>query len=299
MTKTPNSSTSTTTLPRVFIGLPIWGHPYWSDVWFGKANSGASELEHYSKTFNTIEGNTTFYSLPSEETLQKWKRATPEDFKFTFKLHQTITHENGLRHCEQLIKEQLSLLSQLENKLGSILIQLPKQFAPEHLSLLETALSVLQDFTTAVEVRHPLFFAKGEQEKLFNQCLLKHQANRIIMDTRGLFTGPATDTITDEVRQKKPRVPVNVIATGQNPTVRFVGGNDEHVNNKCLSPWVKKCHQWRLAGLSPYLFFHRPDNKDAPWLAATFVELYNMHYPEYRLPSIKLPAIPQQSGLFV
>lgn len=120
----------------------------------------------------------------------------------------------------------------------------------------------------------------------------------MIMDTRALFTGPSDSALTAEVRTKKPKVPVNVVATGNAPVVRFVGNNHDNDNAACLAPWVSKCHQWRLEGRTPYIFFHRPDNKDAPWLAAQFIDLYNQRYPAHALPSFQPGQVPTQSDLF-
>lgn len=287
-------------LPQPHIGLPMWNHRDWHGQWFTTGPSAPSEISQYSSIFNTIVGNTTFYSLPSEDQIKKWRDSVPPNFKFTFKLHQDITHKSKLGENIGLLHQQMELVSHAGNQLGQILIQLPKAFSPDELPLLDTLLasSALQGYSCAVEVRHPLFFAKGEQEIALNQCLLSHQANRIIMDTRALFSGPANDAVTIDVRQKKPRVPVNVIATGNNPTLRFVGNNDHDINVKCLAPWYAKCHQWRNEGKTPYLFFHMPDNKDAPWLAQFFVNTYNQRYASSPIAHLPIPARQTQNGLF-
>ena len=70
------------------------------------------------------------------------------------------------------------------------------------------------------------------------------------MDTRALFTGSLNAggtnrrAMLEEVREKKPRVPVNVIATGHTPIVRFVGNDVDDDNQRCLLPWVKKVKIW-------------------------------------------------------
>ncbi len=80
------------------------------------------------------------------------------------------------------------------------------------------------------------------------------------MDTRALFTGSLDAggnnrrAMLEEVREKKPRVPVNVIATGHTPIVRFVGNDVDDDNHRCLLPWVKKVKIWQREGKDVYFF---------------------------------------------
>ncbi len=286
-------------LPPVYLGLPMWQHPWWPANWFQRSEARHQQLRFYSRHLNSVEGNTTFYSLPHEDAVHRWNDATDDTFSFTFKFNQLISHEKKLIHCEQDAAQQLHLLSPLKQKLGVVMLQLPASFGPAELPLLADFLRALPRTTQyAVEVRHPAFFAKGDAERALNHLLIQQHVNRVIMDTRALFSGPATSDIVADVRQKKPRVPVNVIATGAAPVVRFVGNDNEQDNARCLTPWVSKIHQWRTEGRTPYLFIHRPDNKDAPWLAQQFVNLYNQRHPAHALADIVIHHAPDQNTLF-
>ncbi|RDV25233.1 DUF72 domain-containing protein [Alteromonas aestuariivivens] len=299
MTNPSKSVPSESELPPVYIGLPLWQHPHWPTHWFGQNTARQNGLAFYARQMNSVEGNTTFYSLPDTQTLLRWKEQTPEEFRFTFKFHQHISHKLNLVNTQELVSKQLELLSLLGPRLGLVMLQLPASFGPQRLDVLGRFLAALPTTVDyGVEVRHPAFFAKGDEERSLNQLLLEHGINRVIMDTRALFTGPSDSELTTEVRGKKPRVPVNVIATAKAPVARFVGGNNAEVNLKCLQPWVSKCHQWRLQGLSPYLFFHRPDNRDSPWLAQQFISSYNLKHPGSPLPEIIFPPSALQEKLF-
>lgn len=298
MPKTTFAATDLPVTAPLHLGLPVWQDSSWASHWFGEPAARQQTLQYYARYFNSVEGNTTFYALPSQSTLNKWQAAVPAEFRFTFKLHQDITH-NGILGANQVrLEEQLNLMRQLNNQLGLLLIQMPAHFGPAGLAQLDALLAHLADeFPVAVEVRHPEFFTKGEAEVALNRLLMRYGANRIIMDTRALFAGPAQNAMVAEARIKKPRVPVNVIATAQSPVVRFVGGDDHHINQQMLIPWVHKCQQWRQEGKSPFLFLHRPDNKDAPWLAQQFVELHNQCYPKTPLTG-PMSATGQQEDLF-
>ena len=302
MTNMHNSAISRGNL---YIGLPMWQHSHWPSSWFANYPKSDNGLSLYAKECNTVEGNTTFYSLPNEDAVARWCESVPEGFRFTFKFHQNITHLHQLQYCDEEVAQQLTLLRPLKEKLGVMMLQLPASFGPEKLSVLDTFLAALpQEINVAVEVRHLAFFAKGDEEKALNQLLIRHGANRIIMDTRALFTGSleAGGTVRramlEEVRQKKPRVPVNVIATGNTPIVRFVGNDVDEDNRRCLLPWVKKVCQWQEEGKDVYFFCHRPDNKDAPWLAQQLIDIYNDYSSHYKLNNLALRYQPAQTALF-
>jgi len=47
--------------------------------------------KYYSK-FSCVEVQQTFYNVPKDKTLLKWRDETPDDFEFTVKAFQLITH---------------------------------------------------------------------------------------------------------------------------------------------------------------------------------------------------------------
>lgn len=300
MTKNDFAGQLNNSLPSVYIGVPQWQHQRWPADWFNDTGARKNMLGHYARQLNSVEGNTTFYSLPSEETVQRWIELTPPEFRFNFKVHQTVTHSGALDPFHPDIEKQLTLLAPLKQKLGMLMLQFPASIGPQSLTAIDEMLGQFPgDLSLGVEVRHPTFFQKGDAEQQFNRLLIEKRVNRVIMDTRGLFANPPLDELTAEVQRKKPKLPVNVIATGMQPVVRFVGGTDDDANTRCLQPWIGKCHQWRQEGRTPYMFFHRPENGDAPWLAAEFIDVYNTRYPEHALPALTFPPpTAEQTRLF-
>lgn len=51
--------------------------------------------ERYFKKFKTVEVQQTFYDPPQIKTLENWRKSAPEDFEFTIKAWQIITHESS------------------------------------------------------------------------------------------------------------------------------------------------------------------------------------------------------------
>ncbi len=56
-----------------------------------------SSLKAYSEHFNFVEVNYTFYKYPSCRMVERWRQNTPENFTFTMRCHQDLTHRVGLK----------------------------------------------------------------------------------------------------------------------------------------------------------------------------------------------------------
>ncbi len=248
--------------------MAMWSEKNWDNQLFQTARAPQEYLYHYSRVFNTVEGNTTFYALPKPEIVTRWYQDTPDDFLFTLKLPQEISHKLSLRFCETQLSQFFKLMAPLQNKLGLVKLQLPAQFGPDNFHTLEQFLRNLpQGYQYGVEVRHLSFFNKGEMEKRFNGLLMTLGINRIIMDSRPVFAAPADNPAIIHAQQQKPKVPVHAIATSDFPTVRFIGDIALERNSAHFLPWVKKINSWVNEGKQPYLFIHTADNIYAPKLA--------------------------------
>jgi uncharacterized protein YecE (DUF72 family) len=110
-------------LGEVLIGTGGWA--YFRGPW--RAN-----LEAYSRAFNCVEVNSTFYSIPDMGLVRSWKKRTPEGFHFSVRCHRDLTHRHELRPidgsfdtyyrmmdiCEALDAEILHLLTPAQQELN-------------------------------------------------------------------------------------------------------------------------------------------------------------------------------------
>ena len=262
-----------------YIGLTQWQHSAWTHA-FLRTPQNNHPLSHYAQHFSSVEGNTTFYGLPKEDSVMQWNELTDDEFRFCFKFPQSITHQQQLTDCSKDTQNFFDRLLPLKEKIGLLCIQLPASFSANELDALAHYLDSLpKEFSYAVEVRHTDFFAKGSEERELNQLLHQHQVNRISFDTRALFAHPAQDSVSLNAKQHKPRLPVHAITTGDKPMVRFITPMDWQWGIDYLLPWVAKTCQWLEQGYSPYFFFHTPDNADAPLLANYFANLIEEKAP--------------------
>jgi len=147
-------------LNELLIGTSGWSYNEWEGVFY--PNSSANKLSFYSKVYNTAEVDSSFYAYPSKGLVLGWAKYTPENFVFSLKLPQLLTHEKKLdlgKGVEADLVRFLSLLKPLmtTGKLGPILIQLPPSYAfQSDFEKLKGFLSKApEDVRFAVEFRHP------------------------------------------------------------------------------------------------------------------------------------------------
>ena len=137
------------------VGCPIWSFKGWVGNFYPKGTKSADYLREYAKRVTNIEGNTTFYAVPSKQTLEKWVADTPETFRFCPKIPKAISHEGKLADYIDRAHGFVDVMRQLGTRLGPMFLQLPPRFSPRLLADLQAFLSALAaDVRLAVEVRH-------------------------------------------------------------------------------------------------------------------------------------------------
>lgn len=107
---------------NVYIGTSGWSVAH---AVAPASRPGLSGLERYAEYFNAVEVNSTFYRLPLPKTVDRWRDATPAEFRFAVKLPRSITHEAGLIAAEAQTAQFCELVARFERKLGPLLVQLP------------------------------------------------------------------------------------------------------------------------------------------------------------------------------
>jgi uncharacterized protein YecE (DUF72 family) len=269
-----------------FLGCPSWSEPAWRGSFYPADLRPADTLSHYAATFNAVEGNTTFYARPAPQTVQRWAEQMPGHFRFCAKLPRDISHNGDLRDHIAATTDFLQLLAPLGERVAPLWLQLPASFGPSRLGELLAWLDEFSDRAIAVELRHPAFFAREEDERLLNRSLQERGVERICLDSRALFACTSRDAAVLHAQSKKPRLPPRPTAFSASPQLRFIGGPDLDANQAFLEPWLDKVAAWIEQGLTPHVFLHTPDNH----LAAAQALRFHAALSE-RLPG--LPALAQ------
>jgi uncharacterized protein YecE (DUF72 family) len=194
----------------------------------------------------------------------------PAHLRFCAKLPRDVSHAGDLREQLGAADDFQRLLAPLGARVAPFWLQLPASFGPSRLAELVAFIEHWAGPELAVELRHPAFFARGEEERALNRLLLGRGVERICLDSRALFSCHGDDPALLHAQAKKPRLPVRPTAFSQSPQLRFIGGPDLPANQPFLEPWLDKVAAWIEQGLTPYVFLHTPDNRLAPQLARRF-----------------------------
>ena len=284
---------------KYHIGCTVWSLKDWVGEFFTDDAKQSDFLKQYATVFNSVEGNTTFYNIPSKETVLKWKKATSDGFKFCFKFHRSITHQKKLNDVEEDILQFLDVFDPISDRLGPFLIQLPPQFSPDEFGRLETMVSILpSSFSYALEVRHPDFYDHGRKEHRLNRLLKSYNIDRVIFDTRKLNAMKSDEQSVLAAKKKKPNIPVRFDNTGSRPFVRFVGSNDPVGNEAYLKEWAIVVADWIREGLHPYIFTHSPDKVSQPPIARKFHQLLSALVDMEPMPQWPIERQDKQMNLF-
>ncbi len=150
------------------IGTSGWSYPRGEGSWNGifYPVKPKNELELYSRVFNAVEVNSTFYRLLDPQTARAWAKITPKDFEFAIKVWQKFTHPGMFKKATGAepevtqadyddFKRSINPIAE-ECKLACLLIQFSEWFArtPQHQDTLSILLRQFKDYPVAVELRH-------------------------------------------------------------------------------------------------------------------------------------------------
>ena len=251
LNKSPSEKTN------VFVGCPNWNK---SDL-KGFYPRGTKELlEYYSRQFNSIEFNATFYRIFSPEQFEKWYSKTPNNFKFFPKLNQEISHWKRLNEdINPVIDNYLYSAINLKEKLGCIFLQTPHNFTPKDFQrVVIFAESWPKEIPLAIEFRHTAWFNDHEVSKDLYQLLEENNISNIIVDSAGR------------------RDIMHMRLTNSRAFIRFVGANHQCDYSR-LDDWMQRLKNWKDVGINDInIFVHQNIEKESPLLSAYLIRKMNL-----------------------
>jgi uncharacterized protein YecE (DUF72 family) len=225
---------------QIYLGCSGWSYSDppekggWTKVFY--PSSQTKRLSYYSRFFDTVEMDSTFYEkfykYMTKQTFIGMDNATPENFEFSIKVPETVTHIKRLdveKGSISSLEEFLDKISPLKiaNKLGAILVQLPPSFTVSDFKDTENFLDRLPSgYQYALEFRHPSWNTEGPWE------MLKHYDIAAVM--------------TDSPLSDKLQYLAEVTVTSKNHSfIRFHGRSSRHRYNYLyskeeLKPWISK-----------------------------------------------------------
>lgn len=146
---------------QYYIGCSGWSYSSWQGPFYPRSIENSKWLKYYSKIFNYVEIDSSFYRIPNKLVVKNWYRRTPNNFRFTAKFPKIITHDKRLKSFDNnQLDYFFDSLSELKDKILALLIQLPPSMQiVEGLDALRNIIPLLDKrFRYAVEVRHRSWF---------------------------------------------------------------------------------------------------------------------------------------------
>ncbi|HEY9847737.1 MAG TPA: DUF72 domain-containing protein, partial [Candidatus Caenarcaniphilales bacterium] len=110
------------------IGTSGYSYPDWKGCYYPAGTKQSDMLRFYAEEFDTVEINYTYYRIPAARTLADMARQVPNQFSFTLKANQAMTHDRSAEpKIFQTFRAALAPLQE-QGKLGCVLAQFPNSF---------------------------------------------------------------------------------------------------------------------------------------------------------------------------
>lgn len=236
---------------RVRIGCSGWQYRHWRGRFYPRELPTDEWLEHYVRTFDTVELNNSFYRLPEADTLAAWRLRVPSDFLFAVKASRYLTHLKRLREPREPLDRLWSRAAKLGDHLGPMLYQLPPRWNRDVDRLREFVAFLPRHRLHAIEFRDPSWY---------------HPDVRAVLDEHGvalcLHDMPGSAT--------KPQ-PI-----GPFVYVRFHGAGGKYRGGypgQTLHAWAQRLRGWADDRLRCFVYFNNDVGGHAPRDAARLLEM--------------------------
>ncbi len=241
---------------KIWVGCAKWNK---TDLKNFYPKGTKDELGYYSTQFNCIELNATFYRLFSPGTFEKWYATAPEGFKFFPKLEQTISHFRRLKDVKEVVDNNVTNMSHLQEKLGMPFLQMHNNFGPKDFDRVrEFVANWRYDIPLAMEFRHTDWYNDPAVSSELYDLLESNGITNVLVDTAGR------------------RDLMHMRMTTGVAFIRWVGANHPASDRERLDEWVERIADWKKQGLSKLNFFvHQNIEKESPLLSAYFIKKLN------------------------
>lgn len=236
--------------PNIRIGCSGWQYQHWRGDFYPAELPQREWLAHYTRQFDTVEINNTFYRLPEGSTFAAWGRRVPRGFRFAVKASRYLTHMKKLKEPDEAIGRFYSRAKRLGRTFGPVLYQLPPRW-PVNLARLDTFLAALpRRRRHAVEFREPSWY----NDEVY-AALERHRVALCLHDMAGSASGQ--------------------IAVGPFVYVRFHGaqkysGRYSDAMLRCWAEWLSDQHR---SGRPLFAYFNNDVGGHAPRDAARLREM--------------------------
>jgi uncharacterized protein YecE (DUF72 family) len=233
-------------MAAIWFGTSGFSYKEWRPSFYPEGLSDKQFLQYYSERLNSVEIDYTFYRMPSTNAIEAWKNSTPDNFKFTLKASQQITHRQRLKVPSEALDYFMTVAPGLGYRLGLVLFQLPPFFKCD-LPRLEDFLTVLpRGISTAFEFRHESWF----QPEVYT--LLRRQSAALCIHDADDHTTPMELTAG----------------------FTYIRLRRSDYNAQQRRSWQDRMLSWAGQGIEVFGYIKHEDNPEAPHIALEFAKAF-------------------------
>jgi uncharacterized protein YecE (DUF72 family) len=138
----------------IYAGCSGYSFREWVGHFYPPKTPSRDFLSVYVSRLDSVEINHTFRRFPRPALMEAWADTAPESFRFSVKMHQSVTHSRRLRNVSQSVRDFLDGLTPLGSRLGVVLFQLPPTFRCDLERLDEFLAELPPGVRYAMEFRH-------------------------------------------------------------------------------------------------------------------------------------------------
>jgi len=156
-------------MANIYIGTSGYSYKDWVGPFYPAKTKQQDFLKLYANEFNTVELNFTYYRQPEAKTIAGMVEATHEDFLFTIKAYQGLTHEISSDPHKEAIQFREGISPLIEtSKLGAVLLQFPYHFhyTDENRRYLQRLCSEFENLPLTIEFRNSEWLKESVYETL-------------------------------------------------------------------------------------------------------------------------------------
>ncbi len=146
---------------RLLAGTSGFNYKEWKGPFYPDDLPANQMLRYYGEHLSTVEINNTFYRMPKREVVERWAAEVPDGFTFVLKASRRITHQARLVETEETVEYLWRNATELGDKLGPILFQLPPFLRADVPRMQAFLGSLPEGMRAVVEVRHDSWREQG------------------------------------------------------------------------------------------------------------------------------------------
>ncbi|WP_205514531.1 DUF72 domain-containing protein [Longitalea arenae] len=237
---------------RIYIGTSGWHYKHWLGTFYPAGTNAKQQFNYYTKYFDTVEINNSFYKLPPREVFEGWYQNSPRKFLFVIKANRFITHNLKLTRPLEPLTRLFNSIAPLKEKLGPILFQLPPKWKVnvERLKAFLQALPV--GYSYVFEFRNDTWY----NEEVYT-LLQEYNCAFCIYELGGHLS------------------PLKVTADFVYVRLHGPSANkyQDSYNRASLNKWAKLCMEWQSQKKKVYVYF---DNDQHGYAAFNAISLKAM-----------------------